>query len=437
MEIGQKLKTKRTEAGLSQEALAERIGVSRQTISSWENNRSYPDIGSILKLSDLYDVSLDELLKEDENMRKHVEETAKLPQKTWNLLFELAILLLPFGALAAYWGASWLGLGMQIVGLGMLPALWILRWKLFGMSLEDRNNSLLGWALYVGGSLLRFVSGDSLLLALGGNILSIIGLLMIYSHGVYLERGTRFWLVIALYVGIPLYILGSAAVGQLGKLGAFSAVQPFGSDYRVEAVLYGGEETALPVVDLEDSLGNRMYLGSERIGAFQYVEPSENQTEKGIWQLIPEEDSEELYKLVMDENGVLTLSYLVDDQLQWRWRLTKLETVSIKVAGESTLYTEMDWYYSWEEIDPEMQVSGWAGSVSFLCSIADLTELTVIEEYHHDGQTERQEYTLTRGENQAFTPELPLEKRYDSGEQYVIYYIGLNGGVYAERINLQ
>lgn len=101
MEIGQKLKTKRTEAGLSQEALAERIGVSRQTISSWENNRSYPDIGSILKLSDLYDVSLDELLKEDENMRKHVEETAKLPQKTWNLLFELAILLLPFGALAA------------------------------------------------------------------------------------------------------------------------------------------------------------------------------------------------------------------------------------------------------------------------------------------------------------------------------------------------
>ena len=50
MNIGQKLKEQRTAAGLSQEDLAKAVGVSRQTVSSGENNRSYPDIGSIMKL---------------------------------------------------------------------------------------------------------------------------------------------------------------------------------------------------------------------------------------------------------------------------------------------------------------------------------------------------------------------------------------------------
>ena len=95
MKIGEKLKENRTAAGLSQEALSERIGVSRQTISSWENDRSYPDIGSILKLSDLYSLSLDELLKEDEGMRKHVEKTSEFHETLWTYLFVLTIMLIP------------------------------------------------------------------------------------------------------------------------------------------------------------------------------------------------------------------------------------------------------------------------------------------------------------------------------------------------------
>ena len=106
MQIGEKLKQKRNEAGLSQEVLAEKIGVSRQTVSNWENNRSYPDIGSVLRLSDLYGISLDELLKEDTNMRKHVEETAKLPVRWWRILCGLTIALLPMNALLHYWGAA-------------------------------------------------------------------------------------------------------------------------------------------------------------------------------------------------------------------------------------------------------------------------------------------------------------------------------------------
>ena len=97
MEIGQKLKEKRTALGLSQEQLAEQLGITRQTVANWEKGKTSPDIASVQKLSALYSVSLDELLKEDTSMRKHVEESAALPRKYWNMLFELAILLNPFG----------------------------------------------------------------------------------------------------------------------------------------------------------------------------------------------------------------------------------------------------------------------------------------------------------------------------------------------------
>ena len=64
MTIGEKIKAARLNAGLTQEKAADELGVTRQTISNWENGRSYPDIVSVVKMSDLYSVSLDRLLKE-------------------------------------------------------------------------------------------------------------------------------------------------------------------------------------------------------------------------------------------------------------------------------------------------------------------------------------------------------------------------------------
>ena len=78
MEIGKKLKNARIEAGLTQEKAAEKIDVSRQTISNWENEKSYPDIISVIALSDLYSVSLDELLKGDRKMAEHLEESTNV-----------------------------------------------------------------------------------------------------------------------------------------------------------------------------------------------------------------------------------------------------------------------------------------------------------------------------------------------------------------------
>ena len=78
MEIGKKLKNARIEAGLTQEKAAEKIDVSRQTISNWENEKSYPDIISVIALSDLYSVSPDELLKGDQKMAEHLEESTNV-----------------------------------------------------------------------------------------------------------------------------------------------------------------------------------------------------------------------------------------------------------------------------------------------------------------------------------------------------------------------
>ena len=65
MELSIQIKKYRTELHLSQEELAEKVYVTRQTISNWENEKSYPDIHSLLLLSSLFNVSLDQLIKGD------------------------------------------------------------------------------------------------------------------------------------------------------------------------------------------------------------------------------------------------------------------------------------------------------------------------------------------------------------------------------------
>lgn len=98
MEIGKKLKNARMEAGLTQEKAAEETGVSRQTISNWENERSYPDIISVIALSDLYSVSLDELLKGDQKMADHLEESTNVVKSnkklTGAILLNIVLMIL-------------------------------------------------------------------------------------------------------------------------------------------------------------------------------------------------------------------------------------------------------------------------------------------------------------------------------------------------------
>lgn len=80
MELGKQIKTYRQNAKLSQEELANRIYVSRQTISNWENEKSYPDMNSLVLLSEIFKTSIDNLIKGDIDLMKEVikkEEIAK------------------------------------------------------------------------------------------------------------------------------------------------------------------------------------------------------------------------------------------------------------------------------------------------------------------------------------------------------------------------
>ena len=81
MELGKQIKMYRLENKLSQEELADRIYVSRQTISNWENDKSYPDINSLVLLSEVFKISLDKLIKGDIEIMKDViqkEEVEKM-----------------------------------------------------------------------------------------------------------------------------------------------------------------------------------------------------------------------------------------------------------------------------------------------------------------------------------------------------------------------
>ncbi|KRM90926.1 helix-turn-helix domain-containing protein [Liquorilactobacillus cacaonum] len=74
MKFGNRLKKARTELNLTQEQVARDFFITRQTISSWENEKTYPDIASLIKLSDYYHISLDTLLKEYSGMKEYLEK---------------------------------------------------------------------------------------------------------------------------------------------------------------------------------------------------------------------------------------------------------------------------------------------------------------------------------------------------------------------------
>ena len=66
MTFGKTLKERRSQLDLTQQEVAKKLYISRQTISNWENGKSYPDLDMLIKISDVYHVSIDSLLKGDQ-----------------------------------------------------------------------------------------------------------------------------------------------------------------------------------------------------------------------------------------------------------------------------------------------------------------------------------------------------------------------------------
>ena len=152
MEIGKQIKKYRTEMGLSQDKLAEKIFVSRQTISNWENNKNYPDVKSLLLLSSLFNVSLDMLVKGDlEKMKEEIKEEDIISFKKLSNIFSVflaAMILLPI-PLKMFMG----NIGMAIWGLIAIGAIY------YGIKVEKMKKN---FDIQTYKEILNFVEGKDM-----------------------------------------------------------------------------------------------------------------------------------------------------------------------------------------------------------------------------------------------------------------------------------
>ena len=110
MEVGAQIKKYRSNMGISQEELAEKVYVSRQTVSNWETGKNYPDIHSVLLLSSVFNVSLDQLIKGDvEIMKNEIKETEIKKLNTYGGIYAVSLILavislVPFIVLMDWYG---------------------------------------------------------------------------------------------------------------------------------------------------------------------------------------------------------------------------------------------------------------------------------------------------------------------------------------------
>ena len=110
MEIGKQIRKYRTELKLSQDDLADKVYVTRQTISNWENDRNYPDIRSLVLLSSVFGISLDILVKGDvQEMKEQIDaegiRSFKRDQKIFLIMLAgMVVLPMPLVRYLKEWG---------------------------------------------------------------------------------------------------------------------------------------------------------------------------------------------------------------------------------------------------------------------------------------------------------------------------------------------
>ena len=107
MELNEQIKKYRTEMNLSQEELAEKIYVTRQSVSNWENGKTYPDIHSLLLLSSLFGISLDQLVKGDiEIMKEEIKKEEIAKMNSYGKIYTIMLIATAISAVPLF---MWLG----------------------------------------------------------------------------------------------------------------------------------------------------------------------------------------------------------------------------------------------------------------------------------------------------------------------------------------
>lgn len=114
MDVGNQIRHFRKENNLSQIDLADKIFVSSQTISNWENERSYPDLHNLIVLTALFDVSLDQLVKGDVKAMRNAVDHSNMDRYSKMMLVFLLFAVLSFGA-AMKFSDGWFGMLVPLI----------------------------------------------------------------------------------------------------------------------------------------------------------------------------------------------------------------------------------------------------------------------------------------------------------------------------------
>lgn len=251
MKFGERLKQGRIKANLTQEEVIRQIGVTRQSLSNWENDRTYPDLASVVRLSDLYHIPLDDLLRDDMELR-HQMEAQRKRCKTWIFaLLDFSLLLLISVIPLKWLGNS--GVGFVFSGLGLmlcfLAHYLLVRflgtdWRLMGLR-------CLGMFIFWAGFLLWHSNRDiGILLILIGDIPEVYvarRLQLIEKEFRHLSFFTG--VVITLVILFCFFPFAEDAE----RRGDFAANNPFsGQMYRVAEVVQGSGED-LPLIHMRDN----------------------------------------------------------------------------------------------------------------------------------------------------------------------------------------
>lgn len=121
MELGGQIRKYRDTLGLSQEELAEKVFVTRQSVSNWETGKTYPDIHSLLLLGNLFGCTLDELIKGDiETMKEEINKVEIEKLNRWGGLLTLLMLMVVLLPVPLMLNEERIGLPVILIVLGAL-----------------------------------------------------------------------------------------------------------------------------------------------------------------------------------------------------------------------------------------------------------------------------------------------------------------------------
>lgn len=122
MNLSKQIKKYRIRDQLSQEELAQKLYVSRQTISNWENERSYPDIHNLLLMSVLFNVSLDDLVKGDVEIMRNELQSTQMNKWTISMVTFILLGVISIGPMMNWFGTKGLSLSFFLIACSIYSA---------------------------------------------------------------------------------------------------------------------------------------------------------------------------------------------------------------------------------------------------------------------------------------------------------------------------